>query len=210
MRTRIRQNMGVLLLAGAAACSREANRPQERHTQAANSETNDTITSQVIDRQGATLQGEAAADDQRASRGAGDGHDATAKAKLAPLPGSSAEGTATLRELGDDVQIALALTRAVPGASRVAVREQGQCESDDAAQKVSASAAVSRETGLGTLLVNEGGQGTLDLTLKDANLKTEGQRSLLGKTLTVYRMLPPAKPGERAERVVACGKIVPG
>jgi hypothetical protein len=59
---------------------------------------------------------------------------------------------------------------------------------------------VPSETGLGTLLVDERGEGKLDVTLKDANLKTEGRGSLLGKALVVYRMLPPAKPGERAER----------
>jgi hypothetical protein len=41
-------------------------------------------------------------------------------------------------------------------------------------------------------------------------LNTEGHGSLLGKALLLYRMLPPSRPGERAEQPLACGRIAPG
>ncbi len=212
MEAKIQSFIGTLLLVGAMACSRESAGTSGRQTSqpAPGSTRGETPAAQVVDRHGATLQGEAAAaEQQRRQRASRDTQESAAQARLEPLPGSSVHGAAALRETGKDVQIALRVKQAAPGASRVAVRDTGPCGADSAREKLPASNTVPNETGLGTLLVDERGEGELDVTLKEANLKTEGHGSLLGKSLVIYRMQPPAQPGERAELAVACAQIVP-
>jgi hypothetical protein len=201
-----RVSVGLFLLT--AACSRDS--AASGNAQGDPARTRSAAGApQVVDRQGGIVQGDAAAAAQERSPPSGR-RELGAKVDLQPLSGSEMRGAGKLHERGEDVAIALEVQHAKPGASRVAVRESGGCPTQDAQAKISAAAAVARETGLGTLLIDERGRGTLEVTLQQANLKTDGHGSLLGKALVIYRMLPPAQPGERAERPVACGQIAPG
>ena len=181
---------GLLLLTQAVACTGDSE--QTRAARPAREPASPSgAAPQIIDHNGATLRGEQARAEQQArDRQAGGARDSAAKAELQPLAGSGLRGAASLRERGKDVQIALAVQRATPGAGRVAVRDTGHCEAGGAPEKRAAAATVPSETGLGTLLVDEAGQGQLDVTLEQASLETEGRDSLLGKALVVYRMLP--------------------
>jgi len=191
--------LSVLSLLMAAGCSREQTRlaPEPQPASPGHA---------VIDRNGATSDGGGATQDSRAQAAAGA---RKARAQLASLPGSKIKGAAALQEVPDGVQIALRVEHAKPGGGRVALHAAGHCPEGPKLAKRAAAATVPNETGLGTLLIDEGGAGTLDVTLKDANLKTMQAGTLLGQSLLVYRLQPPEKPGERSEIAVACAQIQP-
>ena len=124
---------------------------------------------------------------------------------LMPLTQPQLRGEVALREVREGVNVSLHVRNAAPGARRVALDGEG-CE-EHARRRESASNTVPKQTGLGTLLVDESGHGALDMTLRDADLQPESSNSLRGKALLVYEMLPPARRGARTEVAVACAEI---
>lgn len=210
MRHNLQCSIAALLMLG-AACSRGPSQAGGQPLSDPPGTPPSAPTPQVIDRSGATSHPstaeQAPAAHHAPAEGAAPG--SRAKAQLEPLPGSKLQGAAALEEAGGAVRIALQVQQATPGASRVALRSTGRCAEKAGNANKPAAATVPHETGLGTLLVNEGGEGKLEVTLKEANLDTEHNESLLGKALVVYRMQPPSRPGDRPELAVACAQILP-
>lgn len=131
------------------------------------------------------------------------------RAQLTAMAGNAIEGSAALKEVPEGVRIALRVKRARPGDGRVALHAAGQCPDKAVPRKQPTAVALPDETSLGTLVVNKRGEGSLDVMLQDVNLQAMQEGTLLGKALTVYRVSPPARSGERGELAVACAQILP-
>jgi hypothetical protein len=204
MRRSGRIRMAMLLLVAAAACSRNPGDERGVRVEGPVPPAASSLP-QAIDHHGATSSDAGASSKPQPERSSQ--AQSGAKALLQPAPGSQLQGDATLHETGAAVELVLQVKRATPGTGRVVLRGSGRCAEDSATDSQPAATGVPSETALGTLLVRENGEGRLELTLKDANLDTEREGTLLGKALVVYSAQPRKRARASAELPVACAQI---
>ena len=106
-------------------------------------------------------------------------------------------GEATLQQLGQAVQIALAVEDAPAGERTVATRDRGPCTEQPVPPGTASAPDVGGEEQ--AIAVGQDGKGQLRLTIQGATLEANDVESLLGEALVLYR------PG--GAEPLACGQI---
>ncbi len=137
---------------------------------------------------------------------------------LAPASGSSVQGTVNFIQDGDKVRVEANLTGLTPGAHGFHIHEKGDCSAPDA----SSAGGHFNPTGkphagphdhdrhvgdFGNLEADNSGKATYSQTFAD--LKVEGDTSIIGKALIVHAKADDLKTqpsGDAGDRV-ACGVI---
>jgi Cu-Zn family superoxide dismutase len=144
-----------------------------------------------------------------------------AEAELKTVEGVSLDGEATLREVGNGVQITLKVEDAKPGKRGVHIHERGDC-SNIAGKSMGEHFSPDKQTShglptqrehhfgdLGNISVAGTGKGQLDIIVPGANLLQSDTRSLLGKAVVIHeREDVGAGPTGESGSPIACAIII--
>jgi Cu-Zn family superoxide dismutase len=143
----------------------------------------------------------------------------TVVAPLSAKSGSRLSGKATFTEVGDGVKVTIQVAGAPPGKVATHVHETGDCSSPDAKsagghfnpQKHQHGLPASGERHLGDLGnidVGPDGNGTLEISVKGANLKQGDTNSYLGRAVIVHEKVDDGgQPAGNAGNRIGCGVI---
>ena len=183
-----------LVLAGGAACSRQADRDQET--------TPDTTRT--------TVTGPHAVEDTR-----------QAETLLSTTAATQLNGKARFSETQDGVRVVLDVENAKPGMQAVHVHERGDC-GDIAGKSMGEHFAPEHKQhglpddaqhhlgDLGNIEIGDDGKGTLEIVAPRASLKPNDAHTFLGKALVVHESSDKGTgPSGDSGTPVACGVIVP-
>ncbi len=150
-----------------------------------------------------------------------------ASAELAPKSGSAANGHLEFRKINGGITIKATVNGVTPaGKHGIHIHEKGDCSAADASSAgehfnpLNMQHAAPNHTGshigdLGNIEVNEKGNGTLELTMKEANYdikKVGGWEVIVGKSVVIHAKeddLQTQPSGDAGGRI-ACGVIKSG
>jgi superoxide dismutase, Cu-Zn family len=151
----------------------------------------------------------------------GDVQPKAADAKFTSVPGVPLNASANLEEVNDGVRIKVSVKAGPPGTKGIHVHQTGDC-SDIAGKSMGEHftpehhqhglpQAPEHHLGdLGNIDISPGGQGGLDITVPDANLRAGDPKSFVGKALVIHagQDIGTGKSGESGQPI-ACAVIVP-
>ena len=147
---------------------------------------------------------------------------AKAETELKAAEGQDIEGEIDFEDTGSGVRVIAKIEDAEPGEHGIHVHEKGDCsdivgksmgahfdpESHDHA--LPAEGKVRHLGDLGNIQVNQDGDGKLDITIDQANLRDGDPMSLLGKALVIHKGRDSGKssqPAGDSGTPIACGVI---
>ncbi len=128
----------------------------------------------------------------------------TAAGHFVSAPGRRVGGEVELQEVGTSVRAHLEVEGGQPGVRRIVFSARTDCATF--ARTAAGAPEVSR-AGLGALSIEQDGRGEVTISVPDANLRADSDRSLMHGALLLYAAERMAGQAKRHEVPIACATI---